>query len=66
MNEALSVQAQAVTLTVWQAFNVAQDRWREQQNKKSLRSKDKSNKAQVSRVLQFMNMGTVHCLLRIV
>ena len=66
MNEALSVQAQAVTLTVWQAFNVAQDRWREQQNKKSLRSKDKSNKAQVSRVLQFMNKGTVHCLLRIV
>ena len=41
------VQAQAVTLTVWQAFNVAQDRWREQQNKKSVRSKDNSNKAQV-------------------
>ncbi|KAK7107327.1 low density lipoprotein receptor adapter protein 1-like [Littorina saxatilis] len=35
--------AQAVTLTVWQAFNVAQDRWRDQQNKKSLRGKDKGN-----------------------
>ena len=50
MCEALCVQAQAVTLTVWQAFNVAQDRWREQQNKKSVHSKDKSNKAQVGYV----------------
>ncbi|KAK7494342.1 hypothetical protein BaRGS_00014445 [Batillaria attramentaria] len=38
--------AQAVTLTVWQAFNVAQDKWREQQNKKS--RKDSKNKQQVS------------------
>ncbi|XP_076466535.1 low density lipoprotein receptor adapter protein 1-like [Babylonia areolata] len=35
--------AQAVTLTVWQAFNVAQDRWTEQQHRKSLRAKEKGN-----------------------
>lgn len=39
--------AQAVTLTVWQAFNVAQDKWREQQNKKLVR-KESKNKQQVS------------------
>lgn len=39
--------AQAVTLTVWQAFNVAQDRWTDQQHRKSLRAKEKGNKTQV-------------------